>query len=340
MKKTARGNTWNDAISDGGEFVREDAEFRHHVSAEGGEFPAAANRYHLYVSYACPWAHRTLIVRALKGLEHAIGVSVVHPLLDDRGWHFSDAAPSTSSNPATTEQSADDDAHTRDALYGAKLLREFYDRSVDAEKYGGRITVPVLWDKDRQTIVNNESAEIVRLLNSEFNEFAKNPTLDLYPSDLRSAIDEVNAWVYPSINNGVYRCGFATKQSAYEKAFDELFAGLDRAESLLSERRYLAGSRFTEADVRLFTTLVRFDPVYHNHFRCNLRKLREYPNLWNYLLEIAQMPGVPETIRLDHIKTHYYQSHTSINPTRIVPKGPEMDLDGAHDRGRFEHNPA
>lgn len=334
MEKSARGNTWNDAISEEGEFVRDATEFHHRIGSGDGEHPPAPERYHLYVSFACPWAHRTLIVRALKGLEDVVGVSVVHPLLDSSGWHFGGRrrAPMLSED---VPGAASFDESTRDELYGATLLREIYDRSVGSGQYKGRITVPVLWDKERETIVNNESAEIIRFLNSEFNAFAKNPDLDLYPTELRREIDDLNAWVYPAINNGVYRCGFATKQMAYEKAFDELFAGLERAEVILSQQRYLVGDRFTEADVRLFTTLVRFDAVYHNHFRCNLRKLREYPNLWNYLLDIAQMPGVANTIRLDHIKFHYYASHTSINPTRIVPKGPELDFAGPHDRRRF-----
>lgn len=334
MNESSRGNTWNDAISDEGEFVRDATEFHHRVGSGEGEHPAERDRYHLYVSYACPWAHRTLVVRALKGLEDVIGVSVVHPLLDGRGWHFGAKRAAHQSGGEVPGAASFDDS-TRDDLHDAELLRELYDRSVASGRYKGRITVPVLWDKQRETIVNNESAEIIRLLNSEFNAMAQNPELDLYPADLQREIDELNAWIYPSINNGVYRCGFATKQAAYEKAFVELFAGLERAEGILSRQRYLAGERFTEADVRLFTTLVRFDPVYHNHFRCNWRKLREYHNLWNYLLEIAQMPGVMDTIRLDHIKFHYYASHTSINPTRIVPKGPELDLDAAHDRARF-----
>lgn len=328
MQKPKRGNTWELEVSDAGEFVREATEFHGRISASGGEFPAARDRYHLYVSYACPWAHRTLIVRALKGLKDVITVNVVHPHLDNRGWHFAEAE-------ASPDNKLPPFPDTNDQLYGSKLLRELYNRSVPSGHYEGRITVPVLWDKQKHTVVNNESSEIIRLLNSEFNAFAKNPELDLYPPALRGKIDELNDWIYPSINNGVYRCGFATSQTAYEKAFDELFTALDRVEELLGKHRYLTGATFTEADVRLFTTLLRFDPVYHNHFRCNLRKLREYPNTWNYMLDIAQIPEVKETIHLDHIKYHYYASHKSINPTGIIPKGPACELDAPHDRARF-----
>ncbi len=327
----ARGNTWNDAIDRGGEFVREPTEFRDWVKAKGGRFPVDAGRYHLYVSYACPWAHRTLIVRALKGLEAAIGVSVVHPFLDARGWHFSAGGGAGGLQDGLgavsygTPEPIDD-------LYHSSLLSELYDKSVDGARYRGRVTVPVLWDRERETIVNNESSEIIRMLNGEFNAYAEHPDLDLYPPELRGAIDELNAWIYPAINNGVYRCGFATKQAPYESAFVELFDALDRAEEILSRHRYLTGPRLTEADIRLFTTLVRFDPVYHNHFRCNRRKLREYHHLWNYLLELAQLPKVADTIRLDHIKAHYYQSHTTLNPSQIVPLGPEYDLSAPHDR--------
>jgi glutathionyl-hydroquinone reductase len=313
------GNTWTEDVNDQGEFVRQPTEFRNFVSRDpDADFPAEAGRYHLYVSHACPWAHRTLITRALKGLTSVIGVSVVHPLLDSRGWHFSEA---------------DSNEETKDDLYGASLLREFYDRSVASGKYQGRITVPILWDRKKETIVNNESAEIIRMYNSEFNEFAENPALDLYPEGLRDEIDEVNSWVYPCINNGVYRAGFAKTQTAYERAYYELFDALDKVEERLGRHRYLTGECLTEADIRLFTTLLRFDPVYHNHFRCNKKKLREFHNTWAFTLDIAQHPGVMDTIRLDHIKGHYYRSHRSLNPSGIVPVGPEMDLTRPHGRG-------
>ncbi len=312
------GNTWDDDVNRDGDFVRAATDFHDSVVADpGARYTAEPGRYHLYVSYACPWAHRTLITRVLKGLQSVIGVSVVHPHLDARGWHFSEG-------------------ETKDELYDARQLRELYDRSVSSATfsafYDGRITVPVLWDRKNEVIVNNESAEIIRMLNSEFNEFARNAALDLYPSDLREEIDEINSWVYDAINNGVYRAGFAKKQAAYERAYHKLFDSLDRAEALLARHRYLTGERLTEADIRLFTTLVRFDPVYHNHFRCNRNKLRELPNLWGFTRDIAQHPGVMETIRMDHIKQHYYQSHKSINPSGIVPVGPEFDLTEPHGR--------
>jgi putative glutathione S-transferase len=249
-------------------------------------------------------------------LESVIGVSVVHPLLDQRGWHF--------------DSSSDE---TRDHLYDAQLLRERYDEAVGDDGYRARITVPVLWDRKSRTIVNNESSEIIRMLNTEFDGFAQRPEVDLYPQRHREQIDELNSWIYPYVNNGVYRAGFAKKQAAYERAYHELFEALDRLEAHLSTRRYLTGSHLTEADVRLFTTLVRFDPVYHNHFRCNRRKLKEYPHLWGFTRDVAQTPGVAPTIRLDHIKTHYYGSHRSLNPSGIIPVGPDYDLSEAHGRG-------
>ncbi len=311
------GNTWTDEVSETGDFVREQAEFRDWIRGDGStRFAPEADRYHLYVSFACPWAHRTLIARSLLGLEGVIGVSVVHPLLDSRGWRFEDRGMY---------------GDTSDTLYGEELLRHLYDRTVSSDNYQGRITVPVLWDKETGTIVNNESAEIIRMFSSELGALG-NGSIDLYPAELSQEIDELNEWIYESVNNGVYRCGFATKQGAYERAFDELFGALDQLEERLSDRRYLTGKQFTEADIRLFTTLVRFDPVYHNHFRCNLRKMREYPNLWGFVLDIAKMPGVAATIQMDHIKAHYYRSHTTINPSQIVPVGPEYDLTQHHNR--------
>lgn len=306
---------WYDTEANDGEFVRPDTAFRGTLDPEG-DHPPARGRYHLYVSYACPWAHRTLIVRALKGIEELVGVSVVHPFMGDDGWTFVDDVPGA----------------TGDRLGDAAFLREVYVRA-DAQ-YTGRVTVPVLWDREKQTIVNNESAEIMRLLGRGFDGLGARP-LDLYPEPLRAEIDAVNADVYAHINNGVYRCGFATTQRAYEAAFDALFDALDRMETRLSKRRYLIGERITEADWRLFTTLVRFDAVYHGHFKCNRQRIADYPNLSHYLRELYQVPGVAETTRLDHIKAHYYRSHESINPTRIVPKGPALDLTAPHDRQRL-----
>ncbi len=319
QRHDSAGSGFEIDTDEAGEFVRQPTEFRDFVTREpGAKFEPARGRYHLYVSYACPWAHRTLIVRALKGLEAAVDVSVVHPLLDDRGWHFDDES-----------------SETRDQLYGSELLRERYDASVASGSYRGRVTVPVLWDRETRCIVNNESSEILRMFASEFDEFCEHPELDLRPVELRAEIDELNALIYPDVNNGVYRAGFATTQAAYERAYKEVFAALDGLEMRLGTRRYLTGPQLTEADIRLFTTLVRFDPVYHNHFKCNRRKLREYENLWGYTRDIAQLPGVMDTIRLDHIKQHYYQSHGSINPTGIVPAGPEYDLREPHGRERL-----
>ena len=251
----------------------------------------------------------------LKRLEDVISVSVVHPFMGKDGWTF-----------------LAEDGATGDTLYGLDFLHQVYTRADPA--YSGRVTVPVLWDRREQTIVSNESSEIIRMLNSAFDAWG-DASVDLYPEALRGDIDDINTFVYPSINNGVYRCGFATTQAAYEEAFAELFAALDRVEAMLGERRYLAGDRLTEADWRLFTTLVRFDPVYVGHFKCNLRRIADYPNLSNYLRELYQVPGVAETVNLDHIKQHYYRSHTTINPTQVVPVGPALDYDAPHDRGRL-----
>jgi len=315
---------WLEAEQEGGEFVRKDSVFRSWVTPDGspgpsgeGGFAAEPGRYHLYVSHACPWAHRTLIFRKLKGLEQVLSYSVVHPDMGPAGWKFDSAFPDA----------------TDDHLYGLEYMHQLYTKADPV--YEGIVTVPVLWDKQRETIVNNESSEIIRMLNSAFNEYAQNPGLDLYPEDLREAIDAINAPVYDTVNNGVYRCGFAATQAAYEEAFDALFASLEMLEARLSKQRYLAGARITEADWRLFTTLVRFDAVYFGHFKCNLRRIEDYPNLGNYLRELYQWPGIAETVFMDHIKRHYYWSHDSINPTRIVPKGPLLDLERAHDRGRL-----
>ena len=312
---------WRDARHDtrttGGEFIRRDSQFRERVTVNGSSgFPAEPGRYHLYVSTACPWAHRTLIFRALKGLEEVISASIVHPVSLEHGWRFSDEA-----------------GCVPDTVNGCQYLHQVYTKA--KSDYSGRVTVPVLWDRKTATIVNNESSEIIRMLNGEFNAFAGHPEVDLYPAALRAEIDEVNDLVYGNVNNGVYRCGFATTQEAYERAFDGLFATLDQLEAQLARQRYLAGARITEADWRLFPTLVRFDAVYHGHFKCNLRRVADYPNLSNYLRELYQVPGVADTVNMDHIKRHYYASHLRINPTGIVPKGPMVDFVAPHDRARF-----
>ena len=302
-----------------GSYVRKESGFRHWVTVDGspgpsgeGGFPAAPDRYHLYVSYACPWAHRTLIFRALKGLERVITVSVVHPLMPVESWVFGDY-------PGATP----------DHVHGFHKLHQLYDQSVPG--FDGLVTVPVLYDKQRRMIVNNESSEIIRMLNHAFDQWGRGD-IDFYPEPLRKEIDAINGVVYDNVNNGVYRAGFATSQTAYEEAYDRLFSALDELEARLSSRRYLIGGRITEADWRLFTTLVRFDAVYHGHFKCNRRRLADYPNLWAYTRDLYQMPGVAETVNMDHIKTHYYRSHRSINPTGIVPKGPELDFLEPHNR--------
>jgi putative glutathione S-transferase len=313
---------WYDTGESGGRFVRGDARFRSWVKPDGapgpsgeGGFKAEPGRYHLYVSLACPWAHRTLIFRRLKGLEGMIGVSVVHWHMGEQGWSFEEAPGATG-----------------DRLHGSRYLHEVYTRAMPG--YTGRVTVPVLWDKRRGTIVNNESSEIIRMLNSAFEGVGAEPG-DYHPAALRAEIDRVNERVYATVNNGVYRAGFATTQEAYDEAVTELFASLDWLEERLSRRRYLAGERVTEADWRLFTTLIRFDPVYHGHFKCNLRRLVDYPNLWAYARELYQWPGVAGTVNLEHVKRHYYGSHKSVNPTGIVPKGPLLDLDAPHGRERL-----
>lgn len=302
-----------------GRFVRPETQFRNFISADGSTgFRAEAGGYHLYVSLACPWAHRTLIFRALRGLEGAISVSVVDPFMGNQGWVFGDS-----------------EGCIADPLFDAQHMHEIYTQA-EAE-YSGRVTVPVSWDKTRATIVNNESAEIIRMMNSECAEFTLDGRdgPDYYPEALRGEIDEINARVYSDINNGVYRNGFATTLESYEEVFDRLFAALDWLEDKLTTRRYLCGARLTEADWRLFVTLLRFDCVYVGHFKCNLRRIADYPCLSNYLRDLYQMPGIAETCNFSHIKEHYYGSHKSINPTRIVPKGPEMNLHQAHDRNRL-----
>jgi putative glutathione S-transferase len=302
---------WYETQKTGGQFIRPDAPFRNWITADGsagptgdGGFTAEAGRYHLYVSYACPWAHRTLVFRALKGLEAIIPVSVVSPKMpDETGWTFRD------------------DGSTGDALFGSDHLYQVYLRA--KPDYTGRVTVPVLWDKERQTIVNNESSEIIRMFNSAFNSLTGNDD-DYYPDVLRPRIDEINKRVYDTVNNGVYKAGFATRQAVYEEHVRALFESLDWIEDILSDSAYLAGDRVTEADWRLFTTLVRFDAVYYGHFKCNIRQIADYPNLSHYLKGLVATPGVRETVHIDHIKTHYYWSHTRINPSQIVPVGPEL----------------
>jgi putative glutathione S-transferase len=289
-----------------GAFVRQDSVFRQAVTADGSPgYPAESGRYHLYVSLACPWASRTVIVRRLKGLEDAIPMTVVDPVRDEKGWRFFEDRP--------------------DPVNGFEYLEEGY--LLTDPSFDGRVTVPVLWDTRENRAVNNESSEIIRMLNTEFNQWADNPDLDLYPAPHRDEIDRINDRVYRSINNGVYRCGFATTQWAYEEAFIDLFAALDWADDLLGERRYLLGDLITEADWRLFVTLVRFDAVYVGHFKCNQRRIADYGNLAGYLRELYQQPGIRETVDFDHIKRHYYVTHPKINPTQIVPMGPELDLD-------------
>lgn len=294
---------WYDTRKTSGEFVRQDAGFRQWITADGSSgILAEPGRYHLYVSLACPWAHRTLIVRKLKQLEEVVSLSIVDPVMHDDGWEFS-CAPGCI--PDTVNQ--------------AWYLRDIY-LAADPS-YSGRVTVPVLWDKQRRTIVSNESADIIRMFNRAFDAFTP-VREDLYPTDLAEKIDAMNAMVYESINNGVYRCGFASTQESYEQAFDRLFQALDHLEALLARQRFLLGPVCTEADWRLFTTLVRFDAVYHGHFKCNLRRLADYPHLFRFLNELVRVPGVAETVNLDHIKRHYYESHRHLNPSGIVPKGP------------------
>lgn len=320
-------DVWYDTAKTGGKFERQEAGFRNWVTPDGspgpsgqGGFKAEPGRYHLYVSLACPWACRTLIFRTLKKLQDIISVSVVDPFMGDKGWSF--AAPDGSITPGST----------RDDITGAHYVYEIYAKA--KPDYTGRVTVPVLWDKRNNTIVNSESSEIIRMLNTAFDKWGDSK-IDFYPQDLRDEIDRINPVVYDHVNNGVYKCGFATSQEAYNEAFDALFKTLDEIEARLARQRYLAGARLTEADWRLFTTLVRFDSVYNGHFKCNLRRIIDYPNLWNYTLELFQVPGVAETVNLFHIKHHYYGSHETINPTRIVPKGPAIDFTIPHNRERL-----
>ncbi|WP_316189247.1 MULTISPECIES: glutathione S-transferase family protein [unclassified Bradyrhizobium] len=318
-------DVWYDTGATGGRFVRKDSVFRNFVTADGsagptgaGGFKAEAGRYHLYVSLACPWAHRTLIMRALKGLNELISVSVVNWLMAEQGWTFADG-------PGVVQ----------DSINHAQFLHQVY--TAADPHYSGRVTVPVLWDKQRRTIVNNESAEIIRMLNSAFDGLGATPG-DYYPQALRGEIDAINARIYDTLNNGVYKCGFATTQGAYDEAIAPLFATLDWLEDRLSTRRFLLGDRLTEADIRLFTTLIRFDAVYVGHFKCNLRRIADYPHLSAYTRDLYQWPGIADTVNFEHIKRHYYQSHRSINPTGIVPAGPLQDFTLPHGRERLSRS--
>ncbi len=314
---------WYDTSSTGGRFERSASQYRNWISASGaagpsgsGGFQAEAGRYHLYVSYACPWAHRCLIMRSWKGLEEIISVSSVHPLMLAQGWEFGQSAGLACPDP----------------LYGLKALHELYVRA--DPHYSGRVTVPLLWDRQQQTIVNNESAEIIRMFNSAFDHLGAKPG-DYYPADLRPQIDSLNDYIYPKINNGVYMAGFATSQSAYDAAVSEVFTALDELERRLGQNRYLVGNTITEADLRLWTTLVRFDAVYVTHFKCDKKRIADYPNLNGYLRDIYQIPGVADTVRMDHIRNHYFRSHPSINPHGIIPVGPELDFNQPHQRERL-----
>lgn len=313
---------WYDTEENGGRFEREDAGFRNWVTVDGsagptgvGGFKAEPDRYHLYVSLACPWAHRTLVYRKLKGLEDIIPISVVHPFMGEHGWTF-----------------AEGEGVIADPLIHADYAYELYIKA--KPNYTGRVTVPILWDKKTNTIVSNESSEIIRMFNSAFDEVGALAG-DFSPASLLPEIDDINAFVYTTINNGVYKAGFSTTQEAYEEAVIELFAALDTLEARLADKRYLTGSTITEADWRLFTTLVRFDAVYVGHFKCNLRRIIDYPNLWGYLRDLYQVPGIAETVNMAHIKQHYYTSHANINPTRIIPIGPAIDFTTAHNRDQL-----
>ncbi|MDD9910893.1 MAG: glutathione S-transferase family protein [Ahrensia sp.] len=314
---------WYDTKSTGGKFVRKDAGFRNWVTVDGsagpsGEdgFKAEAGRYHLYISHACPWANRTAIFRKLKKLDDAISLSIVDWYMGSEGWTFEGA----------------ERGGTQDHIHGFDRMHKVY--TAAKSDYTGRVTVPVLWDKKRATIVSNESSEIIRMFNSAFAEITDDDA-DYYPEALRPQIDEINERIYHTVNNGVYKCGFATSQEAYEEAFGPLFETLDMLEARLDRQRYLVGDQMTEADWRLFTTLVRFDPVYVGHFKCNKKRIADYPNLSNYTRDLYQHPGVAETINMTHIKCHYYGSHETINPTLVVPVGPDIDYTQPHDRDRF-----
>jgi len=308
--------------SDTGEFERQQDAFREWISNDGStSYPAAAGRYHLYVSLACPWASRTIIFRKLKGLEHAIGMTIVDPIRDEKGWAFRE--PSSKWPPADSFESTD-------PINRFRYLSEAY-KATDPN-FKERVTVPALWDKETKRIVNNCEDDICPMFNNVFNKFARNKEVDLFPKGVEAEHNKLNDFLYDNINNGVYRAGFATRQQVYERACKRLFDALDEIETRLSKSRYLFGKRFVEADWRLFCTLIRFDVVYHGHFKCNLRRIVDYPNLQGYMLDLYQQPGIAETVSIDHIKRHYYMTHEEINPTRIVPLGPIVDLTKPHDR--------
>ncbi|QQG28936.1 glutathione S-transferase family protein [Pectobacterium carotovorum] len=315
-------DTWYETKSTGGHFKRSESAFRNWVTPDGapgltgkGGFPAQSGRYHLYVSLACPWAHRTLLMRQLKGLEDHIAVSVVHPLMLDHGWTFG----------------TNFEAATGDSLYQHEFLYQLYLHAMP--DYSGRVTVPVLWDTEQHTIVSNESADIIRMLNSAFDGVGATAG-DYYPEALRAQIDELNGWIYDKVNNGVYKAGFATSQSAYDESATTVFAALSDLESILAKQRYLTGEQLTEADLRLWTTLIRFDPVYHTHFKCDKYRLSDYPNLFGFLRDIYQMPGIADTVDMAHIRHHYYRSHGTINPHGVISLGPEQDLNQPHHRDK------
>ncbi|MBN3081960.1 glutathione S-transferase family protein [Pectobacterium polaris] len=315
-------DTWYETKSTGGHFKRSESAFRNWVTPDGapgltgkGGFPAQSGRYHLYVSLACPWAHRTLLMRQLKGLTDHIAVSVVHPLMLDHGWTFG----------------TDFEAATGDSLYQHEFLYQLYLHAMP--DYSGRVTVPVLWDTEQHTIVSNESADIIRMLNSAFDDVGATAG-DYYPEALRAQIDELNGWIYDKVNNGVYKAGFATSQSAYDESATAVFAALSDLESILAKQRYLTGEQLTEADLRLWTTLIRFDPVYHTHFKCDKYRLSDYPNLFGFLRDIYQMPGIADTVDMAHIRHHYYRSHGTINPHGVISLGPEQDLNQPHHRDK------
>ncbi|MBS0876767.1 MULTISPECIES: glutathione S-transferase family protein [unclassified Tatumella] len=313
-------DVWYDTKASGGNFVRSQSQWRHWITPQGepgpsgdGGFPAAKNRYHLYVSLACPWAHRTLVMRQLKALTQVISVSAVHPLMLENGWTFDRNFPHADGDP----------------LYGLEYLYQLYLKA--DPQATTRVTVPVLWDKYRQTIVSNESADIMRMLNSAFTACGARDT-DYYPLSQQKQIDQLNDWIYSQINNGVYRAGFATTQQAYDNAVSAVFDGLERAEAILAERRYLTGNQLSEADIRLWTTLIRFDDVYVTHFKCNRKRISDYPNLYGFLRDIYQLPGIADTVNLPHICHHYYASHRQINPSGIIPVGPDHNWWSAHHR--------
>lgn len=324
-------NEWYDTEASGGRFVRHDSLFRNWITTDGspgptgiGGFKAEPGRYHLFISLACPWAHRALIFRTLKNLTHMISISNSHTYMGPESWTF---------DPEQGRiflAEGDDDEYI-------EYLYELY-RLVDPE-YEDRATVPVLWDKQRQTIVSNESAEIIRMLNTEFNAVGADAHRDFYPQALRQEIDALNDWIYPNVNNGVYKSGFATTQEAYEESVIPLFETLEKLESLLGEKRFLLGDKLTEADIRLFPTLVRFDSVYVSHFKCSLKRIKDYPNLWGYTRDIYQLPGIAETVDIDYNKAHYYGSHDTVNPHLIIPIGPELDFNAAHDREQLSSDP-